>query len=259
MWGRINHAWRWCGTAFSFLVFGLGGLLLPLVAVPALHLLPGSLERRQQRGQRLVHYAFRFYIGLMRFLGVLSYRIEGVEKLQQARLIIANHPSLIDVIFLVAFTPNANCVVKGKLVSNPFTRGPIRAAGYIINRDPEKVIEAANNALCRKNALVVFPEGTRSVPGKPLAFKRGAANIAIRTGVDMTPVLIRCHPTTLTKADRWYQVPRSRVHIDIRVQDPIGVAPYLQEKNPSVAARKLTADLVRYFEKELEAHERSAS
>jgi len=255
MWAHINHLWRWCGTAFSFFVFGLGGLLIPLVAVPILYCLPGSSERRQQRGQCLIHYVFRFYIGLMKCIGVLSYEVEGVEKLRSAKLIVANHPSLIDVIFLIALTPNANCVVKGKLAANPFTRGPIKTAGYIINRESEKVIQAADSAFSRGDALIVFPEGTRSIPGEKLQFKRGAANIAIRAGVDLTPVLIRCNPTTLTKADRWYQVPKSKVHMHLRVNDPVAVEPYLRENSPSIAARKLTADLVNYFEKELVNYE----
>ena len=252
---RLNHLWRWCGTALSFFLFGLGGILLPLFAVPVLYCLPGSERQRQRRGQRLIHRAFRFYVGLMKFLGVLSYEIEGAEKLRGAQLVIANHPSLIDVIFLVALIPNANCVVKGKLVSNPFTRGPIRTAGYIINQDSEKVIQEASRAFARGDALIIFPEGTRSVPGESLRFKRGAANVAIRAAVDLTPVLISCKPTTLTKADRWYQVPKLKVRIRICVRDSVAVAPYLQEKNPSVAARKLTSDLVSYFEKELVSYE----
>lgn len=258
MLAHINHAWRWCGTVFSFLVFGVGGLLLPIIAMPILYVLPGSTELREQRGQRVIHHAFRFYIGLMKFLGVLSYEVEGIEKLSNARLILANHPSLIDVIFLISLMPNASCVVKGKLIRNPFTRGPVKTAGYIINEESDKVIAAAGEAFSKRRALIIFPEGTRTTPGKPLVLKRGAANIAIRTAADITPVLISCRPTTLTKENRWYQVPASKVHMRLRVDDLISVAPYLRDNTPSVAARQLTADLADYFDKELRLYEQSA-
>jgi len=256
---RINHGWRWFGTVFSFFIFGLGGILLPVFAVPVLFLLPGTKRQRERRAQGIIHHAFRFYIGMMKFLGVLSYQLEGVDKLPQAKLILANHPSLIDVIFLIALVPNANCVVKGGLVRNPFTRGPIKTAGYIINESSEEVISAAADAFAKDDALIIFPEGTRTTPQQQVSLKRGAANVAIRTAADITPVLIECVPTTLSKENRWYHVPPEKVHFRIKVCEPISVAPYLAESAPSVGARKLTTDLAEYFNKELVLYEQSAA
>jgi len=251
MLARLNHYWRWSGTAFSFFIFGVGGVLLPLFVFPVLYLLPGGNLRREQRAQKVIHKTFRFYIRLMRFLGVLTYSISDIEKLRSARLVLANHPSLIDVVFLIAMIPNANCVVKGRLLHNPAMRGPIKAAGYIINDSAEGVIDAANEAFQKGHALIVFPEGTRTTPDSGIRLKRGAANIAVRTGADITPVLIECTPTTLTKQDKWYQVPRRKVHFRMKVQDVFPIAPYLDAESPSVAARTLTKDLTHYFTEEL--------
>lgn len=252
---KIDHCWRWFGTALSFFVFGLGGVLLPVFVVPVLYLLPGDRLRREQRAQKVIHHSFRIYIGMMKFLGILTYQINNIEKLQGAKLILANHPSLIDVIFLISIVPNANCVVKGKLVRNPFTRGPIKAAGYIINEDADDVISAAGEAFDKGHALIVFPEGTRTTPGQKTQLKRGAANVAIRVNADITPVVIKCNPTTLTKRDRWYQVPAKRVHFRIDVKDQIDIGLYLEDVSPSKSARRLTRDLSNYFNKELGLHE----
>jgi len=256
---RLNHAWRWLGTAFSFASFGIGGLLLPFIAMPALLLVPLKGNRRERRAQQVIHLTFRTYIGMMRALGVLSYEVKGLEKLSSARLVLANHPSLIDVIFLISLLPNANCVVKGKLLSNPFTRGPIRMAGYVANDDAEDVIAAADAAAEKGHALIVFPEGTRTTPGRELDMKRGAANIALRCELDITPVVIRCTPTTLTKQDRWYQVPAKRVHFSIDVRDPIEIEPFHAGVAPSRGARILTRYLNEYFNRELALHEQSAT
>ncbi len=250
----LNHGWRWFGTALSFLIFGIGGVLLPVCVVPVLYLLPGDQRRREQRAQRVIHHAFRGYIGIMKGLGVLTYQIDGIEKLRDAQLVLANHPSLIDVIFLIAMVPNANCVVKGKLLQNPFTRGPIKAAGYIINDEASDVIGAAGDAFSKGHALIIFPEGTRTTPAQRLQLKRGAANVAIRTGADITPILIECNPTTLTKGDRWYQVPEKRVHFRLQVKEPIEIGRYLTDVSPSKGARMLTSDLSNYFNKELGHH-----
>lgn len=117
------------------------------------------------------------------------------------------------------------------------------------------MIEAAADAFEKGHALIIFPEGTRTTPGKPLKLKRGAANIAIRAEADITPVLISCSPSTLTKQDRWYQVPARKVHMRIQVNEGLPIAPYLENSAPSIAARKLTADLADYFDKELRVYE----
>lgn len=252
---RIKYGWRWFATAFSFFLFGLGGILIPILVVPVLYLLPGGLLQRERRGQEFIHYSFHFYIEMMKLMGVLTYEVRNIEKLKDAKLILANHPSLLDVVFLISFVPNANCVVKSKLVSNPVMIGPLKAAGYIVNDEAaDEVIVAAAEAFEKGHALIVFPEGTRTTPSEPMRLKRGAANIAIRTKMDITPVLIECAPTTLTKTDHWYQIPYKRAHFRIQVKDQIKIEKYLGDISPTKAARMLTNDLSNYFKQELKPH-----
>jgi hypothetical protein len=93
--------------------------------------------------------------------------------------VLANHPTLIDVVFLISLLPNADCVVK-RVACNPFMRGPVRAAGYISNDDGAGLVDDCIAAVRAGGSLVIFPEGTRSVPGQPPRLQRGAANIAVR-------------------------------------------------------------------------------
>ena len=118
---RVELAWRWLGTAFSYLTFGLGGLVFSILVVPLLYLLPDGQAARTRRVQWMLHRMLQGYVRMMSVLGVVSYEIEGVEKLRGARLILANHPSLLDVVFLISMVPHANCVVKGGLTRNFFT------------------------------------------------------------------------------------------------------------------------------------------
>ncbi len=250
MLAKVSYGFRWLATAFSFFIFGIGGILLPLI-VPIIYLFPGDENIREKRGQRLIHNAFRGFIWMMKVLGVLTFSVSDIERLREAKLILANHPSLLDVVFLISLVPNANCVIKSSLLMNPFMRGPIKAAGYIVNAGNEAgVIEAATGAFDKGHALIVFPEGTRTTPLKKIKLKRGAANIAIRSGVDITPVIISCVPTTLTKRDRWYQIPSRPMHYKIMVKDMIEIAAYLNNLHPAKGARVLTDDLTRYFNNE---------
>ncbi len=194
----------------------------------------------------------RGFVELMHVLGILTYSVENRDAYNRpGQLILANHPTLIDVVFLIGFIRQADCVIKSSLRKNPFTKIPTGLARYIANGDPEVVIEDAAASLKRGNSLIIFPEGTRTTPGEAIKMQRGAANIALRTGVPITPVVIECEPTTLTKKLPWYRVPSRRFHVSMTMKEKIETVEYQQQENPSIAARHLTRFLQNYFTREL--------
>ena len=247
----LDRVWRLFATTLCFAVFGIGGVIVPLVATPVLRLLPGDAVARRRRARQLIHWLFRGFIHLMRALGVMSWRTEGLEKLQrEGLLVLANHPTLIDVVFLVAFIPNANCIVKSRLLNNPAMRGLISLAGYITNDRGEELLAQADQSLAQGDALVIFPEGTRTRVGTPLSFQRGAANIAIRCEVAVTPVVIACSPPTLSKEHKWYHIPERPFLMSFEVMDDIAITPFL-DCPASLGSRRLTHHLELFF---TEAH-----
>ena len=130
----LDRLWRTGATAWCFACFGLGGLLLRLVVFPLLGMVVRRAPRRAAAARAMVHHSFRGFISMMRALGVITYELHGTDKLRRhGLLILANHPSLIDVVFLMALIKRADCIVKATLVRNPFTRGPVRAAGLVCN------------------------------------------------------------------------------------------------------------------------------
>ncbi|CRI54950.1 lysophospholipid acyltransferase family protein [Pseudomonas sp. CCOS 191] len=254
---RDAYLWRLLATALSFLLFGLGGLCLRLLVFPLLACLPGGAERHRQRARRTIGWLFWRFIGLMRGLGVLTFEVQGAERLgRQGQLIIANHPSLIDVVFLLGLVRDANCVVKHSLFGNPFTRGPVREAQYIGNDGSLDMLDNAAASLQQGQPLVIFPEGTRTPPGQAPAFHRGAAAIALRGAKIITPVIIKVSPTTLTKHEPWYRIPRRRVHFSLRVGADIDPQAFASLGPAPLASRKLNDYLHQYYNKELATDER---
>lgn len=247
---RLDRWWRIAATGFCFLVFGGAGLVLSFF-LPLL-LLVRDPGRRMRVSRFFVHHFFRFFIGLMNFVRVLDYELHGIEKLERpGLLILANHPSLIDVIFLLSLVPQAGCVVKSALTRNPFTRAPVRAAGYIINDAGLALVDDCRAALERRETIVIFPEGTRTPLSGQIELQRGAANVAIRCQRPVTPVVITCEPRGLARSQQWYEVPPKRMRLTIRVHDDLPVARFLEPGVAEpVAVRRLNEQLTTFFEQE---------
>jgi 1-acyl-sn-glycerol-3-phosphate acyltransferase len=216
---QLDQAWRLFGTAFGFSVFGLAGLIIGFVLFPLMFLFMRDAHARQVVARRLISNAFGAFVWMTKSLGVLSYQIRGTENIVpgQSQLIIANHPTLIDVVFLISMFPQADCVIKEAVTKNPFMRSTVAAANYISNTEPKELLDACVARLESGGSLLLFPEGSRSISGQALQFKLGAATVAVRANAEILPIVITCAPGFLGKHDPWHKVPPGRPHFTIRI------------------------------------------
>ena len=254
----VAHGWRVLRTGVAFVTFGVGAIVVAGIVWP-LRLLPaGTNARREVAVQRVVRAAFRLFAWWMRLLGLIRVSWIGAEGLQgrTPRLVVANHPTLIDVVLLLAQLPQADCVVKTAARRNPFMRSIVTAAGYLGNDHGDALVDACAERIARGRSVVLFPEGTRSPRGGLRRFQRGAAHIALKSGCPIVPVVITCRPPILLKGQPWHDVADRRACFVLRVGKPIDPAQYLDaETTVPVAARRLTADLQTLYDRQLSADE----
>jgi 1-acyl-sn-glycerol-3-phosphate acyltransferase len=244
-WARI------AGTGISFAVFGIGGLVLALLCFPVIRIATRDPRERERRAQYLVHLAFRFHVQVMQATGVCRRSVVGLEKLREpgGQLLVANHPTLIDVVLIGSLMPQLACLVKTGVSRNPFMRGVVRFAGYVPNDLGEAVVEACAARLREGRALLLFPEGTRSMQGGELgSFHRGAAHVALSSGSRILPLVIHCSPRALTRGQRWYEVGDRPMRFTIEVGEPIDPRRFTKQgETRAVASRKLTAALRDFY------------
>jgi len=253
MFRGIFRYWRVFGTGLSFVAVGIGGVFI----FPLLNIVIRSRERRSVIARHVIQFTFRCIVGLMRVMGVFRYEISGLERLERCGLVIlANHPTLIDIVFLIAFVKRAVCIVKSKLWRHPFTHATVRAAAYVRNDDyGVQLIEDCVATVRRGGNLIIFPEGTRTPASGSITLKRGAANIAVRAQCNVTPVLIRCAPPMLVKGEKWWRLPPCASHFSIEVREDIDIQPFIaQARSHVLAARRLTDYLEDYFTQEQVRH-----
>jgi 1-acyl-sn-glycerol-3-phosphate acyltransferase len=260
---RATHLLRRLGTGFLFVVFGAGALVIAGVVFPFVAWRTEAGPARERVAQRLIQRAFAFFVWLGTALHLYEVRATGTERLAVApSLVIANHPTLLDVVFVVAHMPQADCIVKSAAFRNPFLRQVLRIAGYIPNGDGRDVIDACAERLAAGRSLVMFPEGSRSPETGLRSFKRGVAHLALRSGAPLLPVFLDCDPPALKKGQPWWAVPDRKLVFTLAVDAPVCAQDLLPKGEPLAtprAVRAITAALQQHFERKLETVRRDAA
>jgi 1-acyl-sn-glycerol-3-phosphate acyltransferase len=254
MLSRFDRLYRLLATGFFFAALFGGGAVVAALTFPIVGLATRDARLQRERNQHIIHLLFRTYIGAMRFMRLASFDFKGLERLRDApgRMVIANHPSLLDVVILMALIPRAQCIVKQSLWESPYLGRLVRGTGYISNALPsEQLLEACRQSIEDEACLIIFPEGTRTTPGEPMQLHRGFANIALLLGVDIQPITITCTPPTLLKGQKWYAIPSYRPMFCVDVGEMISVGHMLNDHERPLAARKLVRMIKAYYEGKL--------
>lgn len=259
--GRVRRvaarAGRLLGVPLGFVTFGLGGIIFGLVLVP-LALLIREPQQRQRALQKQLAVLVRLWLGSLRVFDLADWRVVGAPPAAPAPglpglLVVANHPSLIDALFLITLFKEPCFVIKQGVVANPVMRLAVRALGYISNADPAAMLEDAVTRLRGGTTLIVFPEATRSIDRARPEFRLGAATIAVRAGVNCLPVTLFCDTAVLGKQHPWHRVPTHCVRWQLGVGAPIDTAAVTAGLKPRYGKRELTRHLQEYFTVRLSA------
>ncbi len=198
------HAFIRGGHAYLAMLLGFGCLvLLGLLALPMtliLICLPAAI--RVPMGRRLISRFLTGYLLFLKLFCSVSVDSTALEKVRVggALIIIANHPSLLDAVVLLARLPRAVCVMKGSLRRNILFGPMARLAGYVSNDDPMTLIRQTCDELASGAQILIFPEGTRTRTYPVNPFSEAAAFIAARSGVSLQALLIEFSSPYLGKA-----------------------------------------------------------
>ncbi|QLH40225.1 MAG: 1-acyl-sn-glycerol-3-phosphate acyltransferase [Defluviicoccus sp.] len=164
----------------------LGIAYLPLLVLP----------RRAM--QRLAAFWCRGLIALARLCCGLRWRLEGAEYLPQgAAIIVSKHQSAWETLAFHLLFKDPVYVLKRELLALPLVGWYLRKTGNIaIDRAAgasalRRMLPAAQAALAHGSQLIVFPEGTRTLPGSRRRYQPGIAALYERAGaVPVVPVAV---------------------------------------------------------------------
>ena len=154
------------------------------------------------------------YIRLVAWAFGIRRGLEGWEDLpaeiqdgRQAAVFIGNHASLFDPPLIISTLPcRPVFVAKRELAWVPFLGWVIALAGFIfLDRTRSTRARASLDLAVRRIhgglSIVGFPEGTRSLDGSLLPFKKGVFTLALEAGVPLVPLAIFGGHRILPKGD----------------------------------------------------------
>jgi 1-acyl-sn-glycerol-3-phosphate acyltransferase len=200
---------RWVAVYYlSWAVFGAVGLLLN-VACLALMPFPGR-DNFGPAVRAAIRRLFAAWLAWLHAAGVVVVEWNGFEGeiLQTGTVYIANHPTIIDATLILARLPDAVCIFKPSLMSNPAIGPAAAMAGYVRGDTGLDLIKAAATKVAEGQSLLVFPEGTRTAEGTILGrMKPGFALIADRAQAPVTLMIISCSAGLGARGRPWWPAP----------------------------------------------------
>lgn len=244
---KIDFVRRFIGTAFGFFLFGSLGVAYRIILYPYVKRAKCGDFSQQLKARQLVGNIWAFFVKYMIWAGLLEVKYEGFERLgRKGQLVVANHPSLIDVVLIFSKVPRLNCIVKKDLLKNPVMVFPIIACGFLPNSESEEVLEKSHQIL-QEESLLLFPEGTRTGLDGIVNLHRGALSIGLRSSSLITPIIIKMTPPSLKKGQPWYKIATNKICYELKVGEDIDPKVLLSEKPLPIASRRLKKQLEDLF------------
>ena len=224
--------------AVMLALFGLFfvGILLELVFVfPVLGLLSWLNGPQPSLMQKVHSFLFGIWLFLLKVFGLLCEKPPIGILYRGPCLIVANHPGLFDVLFLIRRIPSLCMMVKTSLAVDLPLGKIFRLSGYIPapkagNVSPVATLLEARDMVQTGYKFLIFPEGTRSPQGELRPFKHGLFRLARMANVPIQPVLIRNDPPFFTHGDKWRYPPFEKSTIQLEFWEPLAPPEHGKER-----------------------------
>jgi 1-acyl-sn-glycerol-3-phosphate acyltransferase len=207
----------WLLLQSLLLLLGLISVAWNAAAVLLYPLLPRALGLRL--GRAMIARGYGMFWAVAAASGLLRLKAEALDVLRDepGLIVVANHPSMLDAVMLVARLPRSACIMKASLMRNPLLGPGARLARYICNDSAHAMIHSAVLDLRAGGQLVLFPEGTRTTRRPVNHFHGSFTLIAKRAQVPIQTVFIDTDSPYLGKGWPLWRLPPFPIRFAVRL------------------------------------------
>lgn len=183
-WQYVQNVLYYVHIAIATLVIGLGGM--PLVATGG----RAGTNRVASFWNGYVIWAARLHLGL-------TCEVRGTPPTGDC-IVAAKHQCFYDILCISHAVPDRSFIMKREVMRVPIMGWYAWKIGSIPidrsrGRDAMQVMSSQINARIKGDGLgqlIIYPEGTRTLPGERRSYKHGVATIRAATGLPVVPVAV---------------------------------------------------------------------
>ena len=166
----------------------------------------GDPRRRAHRFHAITARAYRFmhwWLSKSRIIA-FDWRRTAAQLPSGPCVVVANHPTLVDVTAISASLGGAISIVKPGVFHRVMIKPLLVGLGHVEGpgSDPIRAGKVVDDIIARLAwgiPVLIFPEGTRSPPGGLMPFGRVAFEAACRAEVPLVCLGVTCDPVYLSK------------------------------------------------------------
>lgn len=170
---------------------GLGSLSLTLFLFPIFKIFIHPKNKFRFVAQHFISKSFRIILFLLKITFISKLITDSKKELfnLHSKIVVANHPSILDTVILLALIPNATIIASAKY-SKGILGGVIKTCYLTNSLNFDELCKKCKESIDAGNNVIIFPEGTRTPRHGQNQFKKGAARIAKVTGANILPIFI---------------------------------------------------------------------
>ncbi len=177
-------------------LFMLGVLLVTLILSSLFFwmiILPGKKHLYWVSNQWI-----RFFLWWNKIIWQIDYQLEGLQNLPQNKpyILASKHQSLLETFIFFLHIPNFIFILKRELLWIPIWGWWLAKIGTIaINRRAgvkslQKMLAMAEKFKQQNRAIIIYPEGTRTLPHQTAELKGGVAMLYQKLQIQVVPVAL---------------------------------------------------------------------
>lgn len=207
-----------------FTIFGIGSLLLSFLFLPI-----GGIflqgEKKREKFSHIIHKLWHIYTQFFVVLNLIKIEKHEVKQVK-GKIIVATHPTFIDILILIGIYDNSLCIAKKELLNNIFLKNIIKNVYIPNNIELDEFKNICTKTLNDGYNIIIFPTGTRTVEGEEIKIHKGSAAVQIASGADILPVKIVCDYPFLQKGKPIYDAGEKVITYSITQLEPIKLSDF---------------------------------
>ena len=191
------------GVLYSliFFIFFLGSGLVASLLLPLIILWPAKRSKKKKLVSYLIFLGTRITVKIS-FTVRKTYINRELVDFSVPSVIIANHQSQLDLVFLLQLNPRIIVLVNRWVWNNPFYGFIIRFADYYpVHKGLDYNLEGLKQKVREGYSILAFPEASRSPDGSIKRFHQGAFGLADLLNLEIQPVFIHGAYDALPKSE----------------------------------------------------------